>query len=212
MDPNAYISLLLTHTFRYEMARRPRKPVRANIADQSLFERAMRDVQPLEKDNDLLQKHQAPASTSVDSTGIAHSKREGHPKSQTSSHRGPKSNISAGLDRRTAQRLKRGQFPIEAHLDLHGFTQTQARHEFDTFLESSFASGKRCVLIITGKGSAMRHDEYSNHWAPPPGILRTAVPQWLNEQENRARVIAYCPAQPNDGGAGALYVLLRRQR
>ncbi len=194
------------------MARRTRDPVRTNIADQSLFERAMRDVQPIEKDNNPLQKHKAPASTSVNITSTAHSNRKDRPKSQKISHRRPKSNISSGLDRRTAQRLKRGQFPIEAHLDLHGFTQKQARNELDTFLESSFASGKRCVLIITGKGSSKRHDEYSNHGASSTGILRTAVPQWLNEQENGARVVAYCPAQPHDGGAGALYVLLRRQR
>ena len=194
------------------MTRHPRNPDRAKIADRSLFERAMRDVHPLEKGHDPLPKHQAPASTTVVSTSTTQSNHGDPQKSQTHSHREPKSNISAGLDRRTAQRLKRGKLPIEARLDLHGFTQTQAHHELDTFLESSFASGKRCVLIITGKGSSMRHDEFSNHWAPPPGILRTAVPQWLNEQENRVRVIAYCPAQPNHGGAGALYVLLRRQR
>lgn len=105
-----------------------------------------------------------------------------------------------GLDRRNWLRLKRGQLEIEQILDLHGQTQEQAHGRLARFLARSYASGQRCVLIVTGKGEASG------------GVLRHMVPRWLNEAGNRERVLAYCAAQRQHGGAGALYVLLRRRR
>lgn len=103
---------------------------------------------------------------------------------------------SAGLDRRSAQRLKRGQMPIEARLDLHGMTQVEAHHALDRFIAQSHAAGRRAVLVITGKS----------------GVLYGAVPRWLEDSENRARILAASRAQAQHGGAGALYLLLRRKR
>lgn len=105
-----------------------------------------------------------------------------------------------GLDKRNWLRLKRGQLQIEQILDLHGQTQEQAHGRLTRFLAQSHASGRRCVLIVTGKGEASG------------GVLRHMVPRWLNEGGNRERVLAYCAAQRQHGGAGALYVLLRRRR
>jgi DNA-nicking Smr family endonuclease len=107
-----------------------------------------------------------------------------------------------GLDRRTAERLRGGALPIEARLDLHGMTQAEAHRALDTFLARAVEAEKRCVLVITGKGGRMAGD----------GVLRAAVPRWLNEAPNRARLLAFAPAQPQHGGAGALYLLLRRRR
>ncbi len=108
--------------------------------------------------------------------------------------------IAPGLDKRTLIRLRKGQLPIDGRLDLHGSTQVEARHRLAVFLAASMAADRRCVLVITGKGS--RGD----------GILRQEVPRWLNEADNRAAVIGFCHATPPDGGEGALYVLLRRRR
>jgi DNA-nicking Smr family endonuclease len=105
-----------------------------------------------------------------------------------------------GLDRRSWLRLKRGQVAIELILDLHGQTQEEAHRNLAGFLIRSQAEGRRCVLVVTGKGE------------PGGGILRHMVPRWLNEGGNRERVVAYTPAQRRHGGAGALYVLLRRHR
>jgi DNA-nicking Smr family endonuclease len=116
-----------------------------------------------------------------------------------------------GLDRRTSERLKRGQLPIEARLDLHGMTQDQARHALDRFIGHAHDRGLRAVLIITGKGLKLRGEEH-DPWETAPGILKHQTPRWLNEAPNRARVLAFTPAQPRDGGAGALYVLIRRRR
>jgi DNA-nicking Smr family endonuclease len=109
---------------------------------------------------------------------------------------------TAGVDKRLAERLKRGQLPIEAMLDLHGLTQEEAHRQLDGFLAQSARAGRRCVLIITGKGL----------WRTESGILREMVPRWLNEAPNRARVLAIAHAQPRHGGEGALYVLLKRKR
>ena len=102
----------------------------------------------------------------------------------------------AGFDRGLAERLKRGERAVEARLDLHGHTQGEAHRALDDFLARAQGADRRCVLVITGKS----------------GVLRGAVPRWLDEAPNRPRVLAFAPAQPRDGGAGALYVLLRRRR
>ena len=110
---------------------------------------------------------------------------------------------AAGIDRASFDRLRRGQLPIEARLDLHGLTQAEAHRELTRFITTSDASGKRLVLVITGKGRP---------GSEGMGVLRQAVPRWLNEPGLRGRILALTPAQPRDGGAGALYVLLRRKR
>jgi DNA-nicking Smr family endonuclease len=105
-----------------------------------------------------------------------------------------------GLDRRTWLRLKRGQVAVEQTLDLHGRTQADAHGALGAFLATAQAAGGRCVLVVTGKG------------LESGGTLRHMVPRWLNEGANRERIVAFCPAQARHGGAGALYVLLRRRR
>jgi DNA-nicking Smr family endonuclease len=116
-----------------------------------------------------------------------------------------------GLDRRTSERLKRGQLPIEGRLDLHGKTQDEARRSLDSFITHAYDRGLRAVLIITGKGLKPRLREDAP-WDPVTGVLKSQTPRWLNEAPNRARVLAFTAAQPRDGGSGALYVLIRRRR
>jgi DNA-nicking Smr family endonuclease len=108
----------------------------------------------------------------------------------------------SGIDRANAERLKRGLHPIEARLDLHGKTQAEAHGALAAFIHSSSDAGRRCVLVITGRG-----------FGPSgPGVLKSAVPKWLEEVGLRGKILAIAPAQPRDGGAGALYLLLRRRR
>ena len=107
-----------------------------------------------------------------------------------------------GLDRRKADRFRRGKLPIEATLDLHGLRQGEAHGRLERFLADCQGAGKRCVLVVTGKGV---HKDQG-------GVLRAAVPRWLNEAPNRARVLSFDYAQQKHGGTGALYVLLRKRR
>lgn len=109
---------------------------------------------------------------------------------------------ATGIDKRTVARLRRGLIAPETQVDLHQHTQEQAHLLLDGFLDASQASGRRCVLVITGKGRR----------SGGAGVLRTMVPRWLNEQPNRRRVLAFCYAVPEHGGDGALYVLLRKSR
>jgi DNA-nicking Smr family endonuclease len=109
----------------------------------------------------------------------------------------------AGVDKRTAQRMRRGQLVIEARIDLHGLTEDDAHRALSSFVIGAQRAGRRCVLVVTGKG--LRQDGRS-------GVLRRNVPRWLNEAPNRARILAFCHAQPRDGGEGALYLLLRRRK
>jgi len=104
----------------------------------------------------------------------------------------------AGIDRATAERLKRGRYPVEARLDLHGMTQAEAHRALSGFVAGSRAAGRRCLLVITGHGRASG------------GVLKAAVPRWLAEPELRGHVLGLALARPQDGGSGALYLLLRR--
>ena len=118
---------------------------------------------------------------------------------------------ASGIDRRTAQRLVRGQFCIEDRIDLHGMTQDEARRALGRFIKRAAADGMRCVLVITGKGSP-RDDDNGFMQDREIGILRRSLPRWLALPGLRELVVAYHNAKPKDGGDGAFYVLLRRRR
>ena len=107
----------------------------------------------------------------------------------------------AGVDKRQAERLRRGKTEIEGRIDLHGMTLENAHRRLTDFLEDAQDAGKRAVLVVTGKG--VREGT---------GVIRMQVPRWLNEPRLRPLVLAYESAQPKDGGMGALYILLRRKR
>ena len=109
----------------------------------------------------------------------------------------------APLGRRLKQRVARGREAIEARLDLHGLTQAQAHSALLRFLRGAHARDARLVLVITGKGAAGDSGR---------GVLRRHVPQWLGLPEFRALVVGFEDAHAAHGGAGALYVRLRRPR
>ena len=111
--------------------------------------------------------------------------------------------IAPGLDKRFLARLQRGLLAPETQVDLHHCTQEEAHRVLTGFIASSQAAGRRCVLVITGKG-------YGS--GATVGVLKTMVPRWLNEQPNRGRILAFCHAVASHGGEGALYVLLKRLR
>jgi DNA-nicking Smr family endonuclease len=100
------------------------------------------------------------------------------------------------LDRRTAARLKRGTLAIEARIDLHGMTQAEAHDALSRFIVRAQKHGSRAVLVITGKS----------------GVLHSAVPRWLDQGDNRERILAIRRAHAQHGGEGALYLMLRRRR
>jgi DNA-nicking Smr family endonuclease len=107
------------------------------------------------------------------------------------------------MDKRNATRLRRGELPIEGTLDLHGQASITAHNNVVQFIERAYAAQKRCLLVITGKGKRSAEDG---------GILKKQLPLWLAQSGVQDKILAVTPAQPKDGGSGAFYVLLRRQR
>jgi DNA-nicking Smr family endonuclease len=106
-----------------------------------------------------------------------------------------------GIDARLLRSLRRGDFSVQGRLDLHGMTQAEARDAVDRFLTDSRRTSKRCVLIVHGRGLN------SKDQIP---VLKEALRVWLGQKRIGKTVLAFATARPQDGGAGAVYVLLRR--
>lgn len=105
---------------------------------------------------------------------------------------------SEGVQDRVLRQLRRGGFRLEAELDLHGLNRDKARAEVSRFLIECRNLDHRCVRIIHGKGNG----------SPNSGpVLKRQLDGWLRKVRN---VVAFCSARPEDGGSGAIYVLLRR--
>jgi DNA-nicking Smr family endonuclease len=108
------------------------------------------------------------------------------------------------LGRRERSQLSKGKKEIEARLDLHGMTQARAHRALSGFLHRAHGDGLTFVLVITGKGKVGAEAER--------GVLRRQVPQWLSQPEFRTLVVGFEEAHVGHGGAGALYVRIRRSR
>jgi DNA-nicking Smr family endonuclease len=105
------------------------------------------------------------------------------------------------VNRAVAERLHRGEFSIQGHIDLHGLSVESAREVFEDFIKKSITDGKRMILVIHGRGLS----------SPAEPILKTNVFKWLTTGPWRKWVMAFASARLCDGGAGATYVLLRKR-
>jgi DNA-nicking Smr family endonuclease len=110
------------------------------------------------------------------------------------------------FDRRLKQRLARGTESLDARIDLHGKTQSEAHAALLSFLRKAQSHGAKFVLVITGKGGGARDD-----WSER-GVLKRQVPLWLRLPEFRGYVVGFEDAHSGHGGAGALYVRIRRRK
>ena len=108
--------------------------------------------------------------------------------------------LRPGLALSVLRDLRRARWVIQGEIDLHGLNRDQARAELSAFLAESLHHGKRCVRVVHGKGLSSPQKI---------SILRQLVRGWLMQ---RIEILAYCQAQPRDGGEGALLVLLRAQK
>lgn len=106
-----------------------------------------------------------------------------------------------GLDPRVLRRLRRGEFTIQADLDLHGCDAKTARGLVEGFIVESHARGLRCVRIVHGRGNRSRNGE---------AVLKPSLPRWLARGPARLIVLAWTSAPQSDGGTGASYILLRK--
>ena len=175
----------------------------------ALFEAVMRGAKPLgrrpEKQNKKRnEKLSAAADESSDVVWAPTAPK--HPRSELS----PGSS-GGNLDKRSANRLRRGQMRIEGRLDLHGYTQAEAHRAVHAFIVDSQRLGRRCVLIITGKGSPRENVDIGFMPNRNIGVLRRNLPRWLAQPPVHQMVLHMEPARSQHGGDGAFYVLLRRK-
>lgn len=112
------------------------------------------------------------------------------------------------MDKNAYRQMQRGKLKPQGRIDLHGMTVSHAHGALTAFVLSAHASGKRLVLVITGKGRVSDDD------SPIPtrtGILRHQVPQWLSLPPLSGIVMQVAEAHQRHGGSGAFYVYLRRR-
>lgn len=109
--------------------------------------------------------------------------------------------IGYGVNPDVAKRLHRGDFSIQAHIDLHGLGLEPAHEAFERFLKEALLYGKRAVLIVHGRGLSSREEP----------VLKTKVKEWLTSGRWRKWVMAFTSARACDGATGATYVLLRQR-
>lgn len=102
-----------------------------------------------------------------------------------------------GIQHKVLRKMRTGQYTIEAKLDLHGMIVAEARETLGRFIIACNRKGIRHVLIIHGKGRV--------HSGP---VLKNKLNHWLRQTND---ILAFCSARAKEGGAGALYVLLRGQ-
>jgi DNA-nicking Smr family endonuclease len=117
---------------------------------------------------------------------------------------------SGGLDAAAKRRLRRGRIEVEGRVDLHGMRRAEAHSALAHYLAESQAAGRRCILVITGKGGRTTGAGEGDFVTRGDGVLRQQVPQWLRQEPSSSRIFAVEQAHPRHGGAGALYVFLRK--
>jgi DNA-nicking Smr family endonuclease len=209
------------------MSRRP-KPRKLSAEDHELWSRvtqAAKPLHPARKSKPLAEPKASVAALKSSSAPVSapsltgvHRPTPRRAEPPTAFHPAP-SEISSlgpgapGLDKRTAERLRKGRTPPEARIDLHGMTADRAQGALVHFIENASRNGLRCVLVITGKGTpTSRHSDDADFMGSGRGVLRRDAPRWLRSPPLGPLVVGVYQAHPKHGGAGALYVYLKRRR
>lgn len=108
--------------------------------------------------------------------------------------------IAPGVDHGLLRKLRNGEIPRDAKLDLHGSDAVTARRKVHEKIAEACAAEARCLLVVHGRG---------NRSASGP-VLKDALPAWLGEPAVASKVLAFASATGRDGGVGATYVLLKK--
>ena len=175
-------------------------PANLTPDETALFRDAVQDVAPLaapdkithprKKPRPIPQKTKSDLQTPLDDSLSDHIPFDAEGDERTSF-------LRPGLSRLSLRRLRRGYWPLQDELDLHGYTSDQARVALATFLNVCGEQGMRCVQVIHGKGHSSENRE---------PVLKVKVRHWLMQREE---VLAFCEARPEEGGGGAVKVLLK---
>jgi DNA-nicking Smr family endonuclease len=184
-------------------------PARPPADDPTLFARAMDGVVPVRRSTGRVvapvptPSARRPVSEEAEALAVLADLVSGEADFDITDTREYIEGAVVGLDPRVVRRLRRGDFARQAHIDLHGLVTEEARAAVDRFLADAVRAGHRCLLIVHGRGLN------SKDHTP---VLKERLKTWLSRGRAAHLVLAFATARPHDGGAGALYVLLRRDR
>ncbi len=163
--------------------------------ENSIWDMFIQNIKPIKNDDVQIDKKAPPKKP---------------PKSKKQSTPSPSSTVSNSVDKqapkldgRCKTKLEKGKIPVEAVLDLHGMTKNDAFDALARFITSGFHSQKRCILVITGKGSRS---------SDGVGVLKSQLPTWITTPPLDHYVLDHAPAVQKHGGGGAFYIYLRRQK
>jgi DNA-nicking Smr family endonuclease len=173
-----------------------RRPRQVSAEEAKLWRAVLRDVKPLVKSPSPMAS--APPEPPLPAPLPASTPDAAKPPLPASVI-SPPTGRPNGIDGHTMKQLSKGARPVEATIDLHGMTLDMAHAVLNRFIRAQSIAGRRCLLVITGKGDSDR-----------PGRLRREVPLWLAQWS--PPVLAVTPAAARHGGGGAFYVLLQRRR
>lgn len=182
-------------------------PPPRQASEEELWARATAGARPVTAGSDRVQPRAPRASEArawyadLDAVDEQQALVRGEPRFELSRGDALVEGAVAGLDAGVVRRLRRGDYAVEGRLDLHGLVREAARGAVERFLRESRLGGKRCVLVVHGRG---RHSE------DQVPVLKEALLGWLASGRFGRQVLAFTSARPADGGSGALYVLLRR--
>ena len=174
-----------------------KKPEQPAPADGDLFQQAMEGVTPIIYSRRISTAPPARRVTSSRNqsaqTPVIADSWSDHGANEVA----PTTFLRSGLNNMTLRKLRRGQWPVQDSIDLHGSTSEEARRLLAVFLIDALQNGLRSVNVIHGKGWRAEGGE---------GILKIRVRHWLTQHP---QVLAFCEAPPSAGGGGAVWVLLK---
>ncbi len=184
------------------------KPVTPN--DSHVFSKAMSGVKPLPDDKKRIipscGSHIAPSHPAPDdereTISLLHGLVRGSIEMDMTFTDEYMEGSIKGFSRKLMKKLKRGEFPVQDYIDLHGLNRQEAKKVVRNFLTQSHGIGLRCVLIVHGRG-LNSPDSFP--------VLKEGLPLWLGRGSIKKIVLAFATARPYDGGTGAIYVLMRKR-
>ncbi len=164
-----------------------------NDDDDSEFANLIPGVRRIRNDRINVYRHRKPKKFEPREQDQAGEMPSNHPSEATPALT---SHFNTGMQTKLQRKIRQGQIRPEASLDLHGYRQSEALQTLSRFIGDALQRGLRLVIIVHGQGYRSQSD----------AVLKPLVQRWLASQP---QVLAWCPAQPRDGAAGASYVYLR---
>ncbi len=186
-----------------DMSKHP--PIPEEAEDANLLREALEGVAPLTRPGRVVHKRNKPAPVPAQRLADEAQVLADSLSDETPLDAGLESGdelvyLRNGLSTQVLRKLRRGQWAVQDHIDLHGLRSDAARELLINFLNQALNDGFRAVRVVHGKGYRSRNHE---------PVLKKKIAGWLQQRDE---VLAYCQAPQADGGSGAVLILLKTRR